>query len=116
MTEAIDVVRAAFAALERGDTATAFGAFASTLTYRLHGAHPLAGTFDDKEDALRALAALSRAGGPGSTLSLADAWAAGRSSSSPTSCAGQMPGAVRSRPMSRRSFASKTARSPRSSA
>jgi len=77
MAEAIDVVRNAFAALERGDTTTAFGAFSPTLTYRLHGAHPLAGTFDGKEDALRALAALSRAGGPGSTLRLADAWPAG---------------------------------------
>jgi len=77
MTEAIDVVRNAFGALERGDTATAFGAFAPALTYRLHGAHPLAGAFDGKEEALRALAALSRAGGPGSTLRLADAWPAG---------------------------------------
>ena len=77
MTEAIDVVRTAFAALERGDTATAFGAFAPALTYRLHGTHPLAGTFDGKEDALRALAALSRAGGSGSTLRLAGAWPAG---------------------------------------
>jgi ketosteroid isomerase-like protein len=77
MTDAIDVVRSAFAALERGDTDTAFGAFAPELIYRLHGAHPLAGTFETKDDALRALAALSRAGGPGSTLRLADAWPAG---------------------------------------
>jgi ketosteroid isomerase-like protein len=54
-TEAIDVVGAAFAALERGDTATAFEAFAPSLTYRLHGSHALAGTFDGKEAALRAL-------------------------------------------------------------
>ena len=77
MTEAIDVVRNAFAALEQGDTATAFASFAPTLTYRLHGAHPLAGTFAGKQDALQALDALSRAGGPGSTLRLADAWPAG---------------------------------------
>jgi ketosteroid isomerase-like protein len=63
--------------LEKGDTATAFGSFAPMLTYRLHGPHPLAGTFDGKEDALAALAALSRAGGPGSTLRLVDAWPAG---------------------------------------
>jgi ketosteroid isomerase-like protein len=45
MTDAIDVVRDAFAAPERGDTTTAFGAFAPRLTSRLHGVHPLAGTF-----------------------------------------------------------------------
>jgi ketosteroid isomerase-like protein len=77
MTQAIEVVRKAFAALEQGDTETAFASFAPTLTYRLHGAHPLAGTFDGKADALTALAALSRAGGPGSTLRLANAWPAG---------------------------------------
>jgi ketosteroid isomerase-like protein len=77
MTEAIDVVRTAFAALERGDAEAAFGAFAPALTYRLHGRHPLAGTFDGKEAALGALAALTRAGGPGSTLRLAGAWPAG---------------------------------------
>jgi ketosteroid isomerase-like protein len=77
MTEAMDVVRAGFAALERGDTATAFASFAPSLTYRLHGSHPLAGTFDGKDDALGALAALSRAGGPGSRLRLVDAWPAG---------------------------------------
>jgi ketosteroid isomerase-like protein len=77
MTEAIDVVRAAFAALDKGDTATAFASFAPTLTYRLHGRHAFAGTFHGKEDALAALAALSRAGGPDSTLRLVDAWSAG---------------------------------------
>jgi ketosteroid isomerase-like protein len=77
MTEAIDVVRAAFAALERGDTATAFASFAPSLVYRLHGPHPLAGTFDGKDDALAALASLSRAGGPGSTLRLVEAWPVG---------------------------------------
>jgi ketosteroid isomerase-like protein len=75
--EAIEVVRAAFAALERGDTATAFGSFADAMRYQLHGAHPLAGTFTGKPNALRALADLSRAGGPGSTLRLAGAWSAG---------------------------------------
>jgi ketosteroid isomerase-like protein len=77
MTEAVDAVRDAFAALERGDAAAAFGTFAPQLRYTLHGGHALAGTFDGKEEALGALAALSRAGGPGTTLRLADAWPAG---------------------------------------
>ena len=77
MTAAIDVVREAFAALEAGDMDTASAAFAPSLVYRLHGGHPLAGTFDGKQAALGAMAALARAGGAGTTLRLADAWAAG---------------------------------------
>ena len=77
MTAAIDVVRQAFAALEAGDMATASATFAPSLVYRLHGGHPLAGTFDGKQAALGAMAALAQAGGPGTTLRLADAWAAG---------------------------------------
>jgi ketosteroid isomerase-like protein len=74
---AIDVVRNGFAALEAGDMATASAAFAPSLVYRLHGGHPLAGTFDGKEAALGAMAALAQAGGAGTTLRLADALAAG---------------------------------------
>jgi ketosteroid isomerase-like protein len=77
MTAAIDVVRQAFAALEAGDMATASAAFAPSLVYRLHGGHPLAGTFDGKQAALDAMAALAQAGGTGTTLRLGDAWAAG---------------------------------------
>jgi ketosteroid isomerase-like protein len=77
VTAAIDVVRQAFAALEAGDMATAQAAFAPSLVYRLHGGHPLAGTFDGKQTALAAMAALAQAGGTGTTLRLADAWAAG---------------------------------------
>ena len=77
MTAAVDVVRQAFAALEAGDMATASAAFAPSLVYRLHSGHPLAGTFDGKQAALGAMAALARAGGAGTTLRLADAWAAG---------------------------------------
>lgn len=77
MTAAIDVVRAAFAALEAGDMDTASAAFAPSLVYRLHGGHPLAGTFEGKQAALGAMAALAQAGGAGTTLRLADAWAAG---------------------------------------
>ena len=77
MTAAIDVVRQAFAAMEAGDMATASAAFAPSLVYRLHGGHPLAGTFDGKQAALGAMAALAQAGGAGTTLRLADAWAAG---------------------------------------
>jgi ketosteroid isomerase-like protein len=74
---AIEVVRQAFAALEAGDLATASAAFAPSLVYRLHGDHPLAGTFAGKEAALGAMANLAQAGGVGTTLRLADAWAAG---------------------------------------
>ena len=77
MTPAIDVVREAFVALEAGDMATASAAFAPSLVYRLHGGHPLAGTFDGKQAALGAMAALAQAGGAGTTLRLAGAWAAG---------------------------------------
>jgi len=77
VTAAIDVVREAFAAMEAGDMATASAAFAPALVYRLHGAHPLAGTFDGKQAALDAIAALARAGGAGTTLRIADSWAAG---------------------------------------
>ena len=77
MTPAIDVVREAFVALEAGDMARASAAFAPSLVYRLHGGHPLAGTFDGKQAALGAMAALAQAGGAGTTLRLADAWAAG---------------------------------------
>jgi ketosteroid isomerase-like protein len=63
--------------LEAGDMATASAAFAPSLVYRLHGGHPLAGTFDGKQAALGAMAALAQAGGTGTTLRLADAWAAG---------------------------------------
>jgi ketosteroid isomerase-like protein len=48
MATAIDVVRAAFAALDAGDMASATAAFAPSLVYRLHGEHPLAGKFDGK--------------------------------------------------------------------
>jgi ketosteroid isomerase-like protein len=77
VTAAIDVVRQAFAALEAGDMATASAAFAPSLVYRLHGDHPLAGTFDGKQAALGAMAALAQAGGAGTTLRLSDALAAG---------------------------------------
>jgi ketosteroid isomerase-like protein len=77
VTAAIDVVRQAFAALEAGDMATASEAFAPSLVYRLHGDHPLAGTFDGKQAALGAMAALAQAGGAGTTLRLADSSAAG---------------------------------------
>jgi len=77
VTPAIDVVREAFVALEAGDMARASAAFAPSLVYRLHGGHPLAGTFDGKQAALGAMAALAQAGGAGTTLRLADAWAAG---------------------------------------
>jgi ketosteroid isomerase-like protein len=74
---AIDVVRAAFAALEAADMDRATAAFAPSLTYRLHGEHPLAGDFDGKDAALGALARLTQAGGAGTTVRLVDAWAAG---------------------------------------
>jgi ketosteroid isomerase-like protein len=74
---AIEVVRAAFAALEKRDMAAATAAFAPSLVYRLHGSHPLAGEFESKEAALGAFARLARAGGEGTALRLADAWAAG---------------------------------------
>jgi ketosteroid isomerase-like protein len=74
---AIDVVRAAFAALEAGDMASATAAFAPSLVYRLLGEHPLAGEFDGKPAALVALARLAQAGGAGTTLRLTDAWPAG---------------------------------------
>ena len=77
MATAIDVVRAAFAALDAGDMAGATAAFAPSLVYRLHGEHPLAGEFDGKAAALGALARLAQAGGAGTTLRLADAWPAG---------------------------------------
>ena len=77
MATAIDVVRAAFAALDAGDMASATAAFAPSLVYRLHGEHPLAGEFDGKAAALGALARLAHAGGPSTTLRLADAWPAG---------------------------------------
>ncbi len=77
MSAAIDVVRQAFAAMEAGDMATASAAFAPSLVYRLHGGHPLAGTFDGKPAALGAMAALAEAGGAGTTLRLVDARAAG---------------------------------------
>ena len=77
MATAIDVVRAAFAALDAGDMASATAAFAPSLVYRLHGEHPLAGEFDGKAAALGALARLAQAGGPSTTLRLADAWPAG---------------------------------------
>ena len=48
MTAAIDVVRAALAALESGDVPRATSAFAPSVVYRLHGDHPLAGEFDGK--------------------------------------------------------------------
>jgi ketosteroid isomerase-like protein len=74
---AIDVVRAAFAALERGDTETAFSAFAPSLVYRLHGGHAFAGEFAGKPDALAALGRLAQAGGAGTTLRHAGSWPAG---------------------------------------
>jgi ketosteroid isomerase-like protein len=74
---AIDVVRAAFAALETGDIQRATSAFAPSVVYRLHGDHRLAGEFEGKPAALGAMAALAEAGGAGSTLRLADAWPAG---------------------------------------
>jgi ketosteroid isomerase-like protein len=77
MATAIEVVRGAFAALEAGDFATATASFAPSLTYRLIGNHPLAGEFDGKEAALGALARLAQAGGPDTSLRLADAWPAG---------------------------------------
>jgi ketosteroid isomerase-like protein len=77
VTAAIDVVRQAFAAMEAGDMATASAAFAPSLVYRLHGGHPLAGTFDGKQAALGAMGALAQAGGAGTTLRLADVQAAG---------------------------------------
>jgi ketosteroid isomerase-like protein len=77
MATAIDLVRAAFAALEAGDMAGATAAFAPSLVYRLLGEHPLAGDFDGKAAALGALARLAQAGGAGTTLRLADAWPAG---------------------------------------
>jgi ketosteroid isomerase-like protein len=77
VTAGIDLVRKAFAALEAGDITTATAMFAPSLVYRLHGHHPLAGAFDGKQAALGAMAALAQAGGAGTTLRLADAWAAG---------------------------------------
>ena len=77
MATAIDVVRAAFAALDAGDTASATAAFAPALVYRLDGKHPLAGEFNGKAAALDALARLAQTGGAGTTLQLADAWPAG---------------------------------------
>ena len=77
MTEAIEVVRKGFAAMEAGDMATASATFAPSLVYRLHGGHPLAGTFDGKQAALGAMAALAQAGGAETALRLADAWEAG---------------------------------------
>src|SRR5258706_1357897 len=77
MATAIDVVRAAFAALEAGDMASATAAFAPSLVYRLHGDHALAGEFDGKAAALGALGRLVQAGGADTTLRLADAWPAG---------------------------------------
>jgi ketosteroid isomerase-like protein len=77
VTAAIDVVRQAFAALEAGDMATVLGSFAPSLVYRLHGGHPLAGTFDGRQATLGAMAALAQAGGAGTMLRLADALAAG---------------------------------------
>jgi ketosteroid isomerase-like protein len=35
--------------MEAGDMATASATFAPALVYRLHGGHPLAGTFDGKQ-------------------------------------------------------------------
>jgi ketosteroid isomerase-like protein len=77
MATAIDVVLAAFTALDAGDMASATDAFAPSVVYRLHGDHPLAGEFDGKAAALDALARLSQAGGEGTKLRLADAWSAG---------------------------------------
>jgi len=77
MATAIEVFRAAFAALDAGDMASARAAFAPSLVYRLHGKHPLAGDFDGKTTALGALACLAQAGGAGTTLPLADAWPSG---------------------------------------
>lgn len=74
---AVDVVRAAFSALEAGDMANATAAFAPSLVYRLHGEHSLAGAFDGKAAALGALGRLAQAGGAGTTLRLADVWPAG---------------------------------------
>ena len=74
---AIDVVRGAFAAMEQGDMAQAFAAFAPDLTYCLHGDHPLAGEFDGKAATLGAFAALAQAGGTSTTLRLAHSAPAG---------------------------------------
>jgi ketosteroid isomerase-like protein len=74
---AVDVVQAAFAALEAGDMDRATAAFAPSLAYRLHGGHPLAGEFDGKVAALAALARVAQAGGSNTTLRLVDAWDAG---------------------------------------
>ena len=74
---AIDVVRAAFAALEAGDMGSATAAFAPSVVYRLHGDHPLAGEFDGKAATLAALGRLAQAGGAGTTLRLAEASSAG---------------------------------------
>jgi ketosteroid isomerase-like protein len=63
--------------MEAGDMEAASATFAPSLLYRLHGGHPLAGTFDGKQAALGAMASLAQAGGPGTTLRLADAWEAG---------------------------------------
>jgi ketosteroid isomerase-like protein len=77
MATAMEVVRAAFAALEAGDTERAFAAFSPAVVYRLHGGHPLAGEFDGKPATLAVLGRLAQAGGPGTTLRLADAWPVG---------------------------------------
>src|SRR4029077_3954733 len=55
VTAAIDVVRQGLAATEAGDMETASATFAPLLVYRLHGGHPLAGTFDGKQAALGAM-------------------------------------------------------------
>src|SRR5262245_41131413 len=56
---------------------TATAAFAPSLVYRLLGAHALAGEFDGKPAALAALGRLAQAGGPDTSLRLAEAWPAG---------------------------------------
>jgi ketosteroid isomerase-like protein len=77
MPTAIDVVRAAFAALDMGDMENATAAIAASLAYRLHGEHPLAGEFEGNSAALGALGRLAKAGGEGTTVRLAEAWPAG---------------------------------------
>ena len=77
MTTTLEVVRNAFAAMERGDLAAATAVFAPGLVYRLHGDHAFAGEFVGKEAVLGALARLSTAGGASTTLRLANAWPIG---------------------------------------
>lgn len=106
---------AAFAALEAGDMAAASASFAPSLVYRLHGGHPLAGTFDGKQAALGAMAALRRRQALGRRCGSPMPGRPVPTSCLRTSCAVRVRMRVRSRVTSRRSCASRTMRSPRSS-